>query len=302
MRVVVSGASGLIGSGLVPYVTARGHTVTRLVRRGADGVRWDPVRRTIDRAALAGCDAVIHLSGESVLGRWTPAKQAAIRASRVDTTAFLAATLASLERPPAVLVTASAIGYYGDRGDEPLTEDSAPGSGLLADVCRAWEAAAEPAARAGIRAVQLRIGLPLTAGGGLLAQLLWPFRLGLGGPIGRGAAWWSWIAFADLLALFAFALETRSLSGPVNATAPHPVTNREFARTLGRVLGRPAFLPVPPMALRLLFGTAAAEGALLTGARVQPARALTAGFRFGYPDLEGALRHALALAGDAGRR
>jgi uncharacterized protein (TIGR01777 family) len=302
MRVLVSGASGLIGSGLVPYLETRGHTVVRLVRRAVEGVRWYPVRRTVERAALAGFEAVIHLSGESVLGRWTPAKQAAIRASRVDTTAFLAATLASLEHPPAVLVTASAIGYYGDRGDETLTEDSPPGTGFLADVCRAWEAAAEPAARAGIRTVQLRIGLPLTATGGILGQLLRPFRLGLGGPIGRGAQWWSWIAFDDLLALFAFALDTASLSGPVNATAPHPVTNREFARTLGRVLNRPAVLPVPPAALRLLFGTAAADGALLTGARVQPARALTAGFRFGFPDLEGALRQALALAGDAGRR
>jgi len=301
MRVLVSGASGLVGSRLVPYLAARGHTVTRLVRRDVEGVRWDPARRTIDRAAVAAVDAVIHLSGESVLARWTPATQAAIRASRVDSTEFLATTLASLERPPAVFITASAIGYYGDRGDEQLTEDSAPGSGFLADVCRAWEAATAPATRAGIRTVQLRIGLPLTAQGGMLGQLLLPFRLGLGGPIGRGAQWWSWIAFEDLLALFLFALTTTSLAGPVNATAPEPVTNAEFARTLGRVLGRPAVLPVPPLLLRLRYGAAAADGALLTGARVRPARALSTGFRFGYPDLEGALRRALALAGGAGR-
>jgi uncharacterized protein (TIGR01777 family) len=302
MRVLVSGASGLIGSALVPYLAARGHTVARLVRREVDGVRWDPAARTIDRAALEGFDAVVHLSGESVLARWTPAKQAAIRASRVDSTAFLAGVLAALDRKPAVLVTASAIGYYGDRGDEPLTEDSPPGSGFLADVCRAWEAAAEPATRAGIRTVQLRIGLPLTAAGGILGQLLLPFRLGLGGPVGRGAQWWSWIALEDLLGLFAFALDTGSLSGPVNGTAPHAVTNRDFAATLGRVLGRPAFLPVPPLALRLLFGSAAADGAMLTGCRVQPARAVRTGFRFAYPDLEPALRRALALAGGTGRR
>ena len=301
MRVLVSGASGLIGSGLVPYLAARGYTVARLVRRGSDGVMWDPARRTIDRAALTGFDAVIHLSGESVLGRWTAAKQAAIRSSRVDTTAFLATTLASLAQRPRVFVTASAVGYYGDRGDETLTENSQPGTGFLADVSRAWEAATEPAARAGIRTVQLRIGLPLTAAGGLLGQLLLPFRLGLGGPIGRGARWWSWIAFEDLLSLFAFALDTPSLAGPVNATAPSPATNRDFARTLGRVLGRPALLPLPPAVLRLVFGAAAADGALLTGARVLPARAQAAGFRFAYPDLETALRRALALAGGGGR-
>jgi uncharacterized protein (TIGR01777 family) len=302
MRVLVSGASGLIGSALVPYLAARGHTVARLVRREVDGVRWDPAARTIDRAALEGFDAVVHLSGESVLARWTPAKQAAIRASRVDSTAFLAGVLAALDRKPAVLVTASAIGYYGDRADEPLTEESPPGSGFLADVCQAWEAAAAPATRAGIRTVQLRIGLPLTAAGGILGQLLLPFRLGLGGPVGRGAQWWSWIALEDLLGLFAFALDTGSLSGPVNGTAPHAVTNRDFAATLGRVLGRPAFLPVPPLALRLLFGSAAADGAMLTGCRVQPARAVRTGFRFAYPDLEPALRRALALAGGTGRR
>ena len=302
MRVLVSGASGLVGSALVPYLGARGHTVARLVRREVDGVRWDPAARVIDRAALTGIDAVIHLSGESVLARWTPAKQAAIRASRVDSTAFLAATLAALDRKPAVLITASAIGYYGDRGDEPLTEASPPGTGFLADLCQAWEAAAAPATRAGIRTVQLRIGLPLTAAGGILGQLLLPFRLGLGGPVGRGAQWWSWIALEDLLGLFAFALDTGSLSGPVNGTAPHAVTNRDFAATLARVLRRPAFLPVPPVALRLLFGTAAANGALLTGCRAQPARAVSAGFRFAYPDLEPALRQALALAGGAGRR
>jgi uncharacterized protein len=292
----------LIGSALVPYLAARGHAVDRLVRREVDGVRWDPAHRTIDRAALSRYDAVIHLSGESVLARWTPAKQAAIRASRVDSTAFLATTLAALDRKPAVLITASAIGYYGDRGDEPLTETSPPGAGFLAEVCQAWEAAAAPATRAGIRTVQVRIGLPLTAAGGLLGQLLLPFRLGLGGPIGRGDQWWSWIALADLLALFAFALDNGSLSGPVNGTAPHPVTNREFAATLGHVLRRPAVLPLPPVAIRLLFGAAAADGAMLTGSRVQPARALSAGFTFGFPDLEAALRQALALAGGPGRR
>ena len=300
MRILLSGASGLVGSALAPFLAARGHDVVRLVRRapGAGEARWDPSARHIDRPALERADAVVHLSGERVIARWTAAKRAAIRSSRVDTTRFLAETIAGLERRPRTFVAASAIGYYGDRGDEPVTEDSTPGTGFLADLCRDWEAASEPAREAGVRVVRTRIGLVLTPAGGTLGQLLPFFRLGLGGPIGRGRQWWSWIAMDDLLALFAFALERDALRGPVNITSPDPVRNAEFARTLGRVLRRPAFLPVPPLVLRLLYGVAADE-VLLTGQRVLPARAGQAGFRFSFATLEPALQHLLRGGGGA---
>ena len=298
MRILLSGASGLVGSALAPFLSARGHDVVRLVRRApaAGEARWDPSAHHIDRAALERADAVVHLSGERLIGRWTAAKRAAIRLSRVDTTRFLAETIAGLERRPRTLVAASAVGYYGDRGDEPVTEDSTPGTGFLADLCRDWEAASEPARVAGVRVVRTRIGLVLTPAGGTLERLLSLFRLGLGGPIGRGRQWWSWIAMDDLLALFAFALERDVLRGPVNITSPDPVRNAEFARTLGRVLHRPAFLPVPPLALRLLYG-AAADEVLLTGQRVLPARAVQAGFHFSFATLEPALRHLLGGGG-----
>ncbi|OLD42293.1 MAG: TIGR01777 family protein [Gemmatimonadetes bacterium 13_1_40CM_2_70_7] len=294
MRIVLSGASGLIGSALVPFLAARGHEVVRLVRRppAAREARWDPAAREIDRAALERADAVVHLSGENILGRWTAAKRAAIRSSRVDTTRFLAETIAGLARRPATLVAASAIGYYGDRGDEPVTEDTPPGTGFMAELCRDWEAASDPAREARVRVVRARIGLVLTPSGGSLERLLPFFRWGLGGPIGRGRQWWSWIAVDDLLRLFAFALERDSLGGPVNVTSPEPVRNAEFARVLGRVLHRPAVLPVPPVALRVLYGEAADE-VLLTGQRVLPARALQAGFGFTFAALEPALRHLL---------
>ncbi len=300
MRIILSGASGLVGSALAPFLAARGHDVIRLVRRApaAGEAHWDPSAHQIDRAALERADAVVHLSGERVIGRWTAAKRAAIRSSRVDTTRFLAETIAGLERRPRTLVAASAIGYYGDRGDEPLTEDSTPGTGFLADLCRDWEAASEPAREVGVRVVRARIGLVLTPAGGTLKQLLPFFRLGLGGPIGRGRQWWSWIAMDDLLALFAFALERDGLRGPVNITGPEPVRNAEFARTLGRVLHRPTFLPVPPLALRLLYG-AAADEVLLTGQRVLPARSAQAGFRFSFATLEPTLRHLLGRGGSA---
>jgi hypothetical protein len=192
-----------------------------------------------------------------------------------------------------VLVCASASGYYGDRGEELLTEESPSGRGFLAEVCRAWEAAAAPARAAGIRVVHVRTGLALSAHGGLLRPLLLPFRLGLGGPIGRGRQYWSWIAIDDLVDVFRFALETNGMGGAVNAGSPNPVTNAEFSRTLGRVLGRPSLVPVPPLALRLIFGRDAADEAMLTGARLVPARLLATGFRFRYPELEAALRHVL---------
>lgn len=297
MRVLISGSSGLIGSALSRTLVDGRQTVVRLVRGPLSGdattVSWDPERQTIDRAGLEGFDAVVHLAGEPLLGRWTADKKRRIADSRVRGTRLIAETLASLTRRPAVLVCASAAGYYGDRGDEILTEESTPGNGFLADVVRAWESAADPARQAGIRVVHLRTGLVLARGGGLLKILLLPFQLGLGGPIGSGRSYWSWIALVDLIAAYRFAIARESVSGAINAAAPNPVTNREFARTLGAVLGRPAVLPVPPGALRLVFGREAADDAMLSGSRLQPARLQAAGFRFQYPELEPALRHEL---------
>ncbi len=299
--VAVTGSTGLVGAALTVALARGGHRVVRLVRSGtatrAPGehtVRWDPGRGTIDAAGLEGVDAVVHLAGESIAsGRWTAAKRLRIRDSRVGATRVLAEALAGLERPPATLVAASAVGYYGDRGDEVLREESAPGGGFLADVCREWEAAAAPAARRGLRVVHMRIGMVLAATGGALAALLPPFRLGLGGPVGSGRQWMSWISLDDLVRAILHALATASLAGPINAVAPAPVTNREFARTLGRVLRRPAVLPLPAGAARLLLGRMADE-LLLASARVVPARLEAAGFTFGDATLERALRRLLA--------
>jgi uncharacterized protein len=299
VRILVSGSSGLIGSALTSALAGGSHTVVRLVRdaapRGGASVSWNPERQTIDRAGLEGFDAVVHLAGEPLLGRWTTAKKRRIHDSRVLGTRILADALASLVRRPKVLVCASAAGFYGDRGAEILTEESTAGRGFLADVCRAWESAADPARQAGIRVVSVRTGLVLARAGGLLKALLVPFQLGLGGPIGSGRSFWSWIALDDLIAVYRFAIAHDDLSGAVNAAAPNPVTNAEFARTLGTVLRRPAVLPVPPIALRLIFGREAAQDAMLSGARTVPARLLEAGFKFQYPELEPALRHVLGV-------
>lgn len=296
MRVLISGSSGLIGSALRRSLVDGRHTVVRLVRGPASGdattVSWDPERQTIDRSGLEGCDAVVHLAGEPLLGRWTADKKRRIADSRVRGTKLIAEALASLTRRPGVLVCASAAGYYGNRGDEMLTEESTPGRGFLAEVVRAWESAADPARQVGIRVVHVRTGLVLARGGGLLKILLLPFQLGLGGPIGSGRSYWSWIALEDLIAAYRFAIARESISGAINAAAPNPVTNREFARTLGAVLGRPAVLPVPPVALRFVFGREAADD-MLAGFRLQPTRLQAAGFRFQFPDLEPALRHEL---------
>lgn len=296
MHVLVTGSRGLLGSALVAALRDRGDRVVRLVRAGGaapDEARWDPAAGSIDAAALEGLDAVVHLAGENLsAGRWTPERKARIRDSRVAGTGLLAAALARLSRPPRVLLAASAVGYYGDRGDEVLREDSAPGTGFLADLCRDWEAAAEPARRAGIRVVHLRSGVVLSTRGGALARLLPVFRLGLGGPLGAGRQYMSWISIHDWASAALHLLAAAGVAGPVNMVAPHPVTNAEFARALGRALSRPALVPVPAAALRAAFGEMA-DQALLAGARVEPARLLASGYAFRFPEVEAALRHLL---------
>jgi len=305
MKIVVSGSTGLVGSALTPALISQGHTVVPLVRRrpalGEKALVWDPERGTIDRAGLERerADVVIHLAGENVFGRWSPAKKQRIRDSRVNGTRLVCDALAGLNRPPATLLAASAIGYYGDRGDEEVTEQSAPGEDFLAHVARDWEAATTPATRAGIRVVNLRFGVVLAPTAGALAKMLPAFRLGLGGPVGSGNQYLSWITRDDAIHAIIHVLMTSAVVGPVNITAPTPVTNRDFAKALGKVLGRPAVVTVPAFALRMAFGT---EGAamLQSGQRVQPARLLTSGFRFAYDTVEPALRHLLA-APESGR-
>ena len=299
LRVAVSGASGLIGSQLTAFLRAGGHTVRRLVRRAAgagDEIAWDPERGTIAAAALAEVDAVVHLAGENVAaGRWSPARKRAIRDSRVRGTRLVAEALASLPRPPRTLVAASAIGIYGDRGDEPCDESAAPGTGFLADVCRDWEAATAPAETAGVRVVHARIGVVLGAAGGALARLVPVFSLGAGGVVGDGGQWVPWIGLEDVVGALHALLVRDDLAGPVNLVAPAPVTSEELARTLGRVLRRPAVLPIPAAAIRLAFGEMG-EALLLGSTRVVPRRLTEAGFPFLYPALEGALRHELGRA------
>jgi uncharacterized protein (TIGR01777 family) len=295
MNVVVSGSRGLVGSALLPFLTAGGHAVRSLVRDGgaATDLAWNPDRGELEGRGFDGVDGVVHLAGEPIAaGRWNAAKKQRILDSRVRGTRLLAETLARLPTPPKVLVCASAIGFYGDRGDERLDESSALGSGYLADVCRQWEGAARPAVERGIRVVQLRFGVVLSARGGALARMLPPFKLGLGGPLGHGQQWMSFVALDDALAIVLRALTDDSLRGPVNAVAPAPVTNADFTRTLARVLGRPAFLAMPAFAARLAFGEMADE-LLLSSQCVAPRKLLEHGHAFGWPTLEGALRHLL---------
>lgn len=296
MKILVTGSTGLIGSALVSFLTTEGHSVVRLVRSrpkpGGFEFEWDPVAGVVDSTALVGIDAVVHLAGESVAERWTEEKKARIRDSRVKGTRVLAEALAKPLQPPKVLVCASATGYYGDRGEEILREESASGSGFLAEVCREWEAAAEPAVQKGIRVINLRIGIVLSPEGGALAKMLFPFKMGMGGVIGTGKQYMSWITLDDLAGVIYHALITDTLQGPINAVAPHPVTNNEFTKTLGKVLGRPTLFPMPAFAARLAFGEMADE-LLLASTRVEPARLLATGYTFRYPQLEGALRHLL---------
>ena len=294
MRVLVSGASGLIGSALASALEQQGHEIARLTRGEPARPRdfnWDPGAGTIDRGAFEGVDAVVHLAGETVAGRWTAAKKRRILESRVQGTALVSRAAASLDTPPAALVCASAIGFYGDRGDEAVTERSAPGSGFLADVVREWEAAADPAREAGIRVVHTRFGIVQSRDGGALKTMLPLFRLGLGGRVGSGRQYVSWVSIDDTVAAIGFALARDDVSGPLNVTAPEPVTQAEHARTLGRVLGRPALLPAPAFAVRTVLGEFSGE--VLTGARVLPERLSQLGYAFRHPELEPALRDLL---------
>ena len=295
-RIAMTGASGLVGSQLVPFLRAGGHDVVRLVRRrpsAADEIFWDPAANQIDATSLEGMDAVIHLAGVSIAGgRWTAARKAAIFSSRQQGTKLMAETLARLQRPPRVLISASGIGYYGDAGSTPLTEESPPGDGFLADVCQAWEGATAPAADSGIRVVLPRLGVVLAGSGGLLTRLAPLFRFGLGGPLGSGEQFMSWIALDDLLGMLLQAIADDRLAGPVNAVAPQAVSNRAFAETLGRVLSRPAVLRAPASALKLVAGELADE-LLLASQLAQPTHLEDVGFSFAFPTLEDALRHEL---------
>ncbi|MGB6974422.1 MAG: TIGR01777 family oxidoreductase [Terracidiphilus sp.] len=290
--VLVSGASGLLGSALLQALRDRHLPVRQLVRRTPDANQflWNPAAPVLvaDPVPLEGCSAAVHLSGANLVGRWTAAYRREIAASRIGSTLALARLLADLRRPPAVLAVASAIGIYGDCGDELLDESSASGDGYLAELCKDWEAAAEPARAAGIRVLHLRFGVVLSRHGGALAQMLPLFRLGLGGRLGSGRQWMSWISLADAVQALLYALETPTLAGPVNLTAPEPVRNVEFTQILAKHLHRPAFLPAPAFALRLAFGQMADE-ALLSSARAVPANLQSVGFRFAHPKVEQAL-------------
>jgi uncharacterized protein len=290
-NILVSGASGLIGTALLPALVERGYQVVRLVRSAnaaAGQIAWDPAQ-PLRPQSVSGFDAVVHLAGESVVGRWTEAKKRRIRESRVQGTRHLAEALAEAPLRPRVLVSASAIGYYGNRGDEVLTEDSPPGQGFLPEVCGMWERAAQPAERAGIRTVQLRIGIVLSRDGGALQKMLPPFRLGAGGNLGDGRQWWSWIDVRDLVGAICHTL-TGSVVGAVNLVSPRAVTNREFTQTLGAVLSRPAIVPMPAFAARLVFGQMADE-LLLASQRVEPAKLIAGGYSFEHPELKAALEH-----------
>jgi uncharacterized protein (TIGR01777 family) len=297
MIIAVTGSSGLVGTALINALKADGHTTRRVVRRSTgedpNEIRWDPVAGTIDATAFNDVNAVVHLAGESVAShRWTTALKQQIRDSRVRGTTLLCQTLAGLASRPTVLISASAIGYYGDRGDERLDESSPPGTGFLADVCHEWEQTTTPARNADIRVVNLRIGVVLSRKGGALKSMLTPFKLGMGGVIGDGRQYFSWITLEDLVRVIQFALNASTLIGPVNAVSPQPVTNREFTKTLGRVLRRPTVFPMPAFAARLVFGEMADE-MFLASARVEPKALEAAQFDFFHPQLESALRHVL---------
>lgn len=293
MKIIISGSNGLVGTALIPTLTARGDEVKRLVRHSPTNPaeeQWDPERGELKSRALEGMDAVIHLAGESIAsGRWTVDRKERIYRSRVDGTTLLAEALGKLAHPPKVLLSASAIGFYGDRGAEILTEESRIGSLFLSRLCHQWEAATAAATVAGIRVVNLRFGIILSAKGGALAKMLLPFRLGLGGKIGSGEQYMSWISIDDVIGVIQHAIGEESLTGPANLVAPGPVTNADFTQCLGRVLGRPTLFPMPAFAARLAFGEMADE-LLLASTRVAPERLQKTGYAFRHPQLEEALQ------------
>lgn len=297
MKVLISGARGLLGSEITPRLKKNGHQVIRLVRSAQDAtgtdIVWNPIIGEL-KGDLSGIDAIIHLAGESIAsGRWTDEKKKQIRDSRIKGTTFLSQSLAQLNDPPKVLLCASAIGFYGDRGDEVLDENSAAGSGFLAELCRDWEASTDAARQSGIRVVNARIGISLSPKGGALGQMLLPFQFGAGGDIGDGKQYMSWISIDDVAQAIVFCIETDSISGPVNLTAPQPVPNSRFTKALGAVLHRPTIIPMPAFAARLALGEMADE-LLLSSARVMPKKLQEAGFSFSYPEIEGALRHVIS--------
>jgi uncharacterized protein (TIGR01777 family) len=292
MRVLIAGASGLVGSAMVPQLKTEGVDVTRLVRSSPKPgeIEWHPNQEQIDQGRLEGFDAIINLAGENIAGgRWTEETRRRIRDSRVYGTRLLSESMAKLAAPPRVFLCASATGFYGDRGDEVLDEESASGGGFLAGVCREWENATEPAARAGVRVINLRFGPILAREGGMLAKMLTPFKLGAGGRVGSGKQYISWVAIDDVVGAVKLALNDESMRGPLNVVSPNPVTNEEFTKTLGRVLSRPTFMTIPAFAARLAFGEMADE-MLLTSQRVVPKVLNDAGFKFQHPELEGAVR------------
>ena len=285
MKIAVTGSTGLVGSALVLLLSKQGHDVVEMTRPA----QWDPEKGRVDAAAVAGIDALVHLAGENIAaGRWTVAQKARIRDSRIRGTKLIADSLAGLRKPPQVLVSASAIGYYGDRGGELLREDSSPGTGFLADVCRQWEAATDSATRKGIRVVHLRIGVVLSQTGGALQKMLFPFKMGIGGKIGSGRQYWSWIALDDLCSAIVHCIHAGGLHGPVNAVSPSPATNMEFTKALGRALHRPTIFPLPAFAARIIFGEMA-DALLLASARVEPTKLLGSRFAFQHKDLEATL-------------
>ena len=299
MTVAVTGATGMIGSALVRALRAAGHTVRRLVRSTRDAqpgdAEWDPNATAMAPSVLDGCDAVIHLAGAPIAQRWTDAHKRDIRASRVNGTSLLARSITAMREKPRVVLSGSAIGYYGDRGDELLDERSAPGTDFLASVAQSWEAMAMPVADAGVRLVVLRTGIVLSPTGGALEKMLPPFRLGLGGPMGSGRQWMSWITLDDTVRAMLHALDTDAVHGPVNVVSPNPVQNHEFVETLGHVLGRPAIIPAPAFALKLMFGEMA-DATILSGQRIEPRALAQTGFTCKSPTLDSALRDVIAQA------
>jgi uncharacterized protein (TIGR01777 family) len=293
-RILVSGSSGLVGSALIPSLKGAGARIARLARPGTvqgasneERIPWDPAQ-PISPSAVSGFDAVIHLAGESIVGRWTASKKVRLRESRIPTTTYLARALAQAKRKPQIFISASAIGYYGNRGDEVLTEESSPGTGFTADLAREWELASLPATEAGIRTVQMRIGVVMATAGGALPKMLPAFKMGLGGKLGDGRQWMSWIDLQDVIGALQHILRSDLHHGPVNLVAPKPVTNAEFSKTLASVLFRPAIFPVPAFAARLAFGEMADE-LLLASQRIEPTKLISSGYPFRFPTLRQSL-------------